>query len=44
MTLAFDPTNDLAQVADGLETVTLPRRGSTPGGPGTTITHALRRA
>ena len=44
MTLAFDPSDDLAQVADGLETVTLARRGSTPGGPGTAITHALRRS
>ena len=44
MTLAFDPSNDLVQVADGLEAVTLRRRGSTPGGPGTTIAHALRRS
>ena len=31
MTLDFDPSNDLADVADGTETVTLLRRGSTPG-------------
>ena len=35
MTLAFDPSDDMAQAADGLEMVTLRRRGSTPGGPGT---------
>jgi hypothetical protein len=43
MTLAFDPSDDMAQAADGLEAVTLRRRGSTPGSPGTTIAHALRR-
>lgn len=40
----FNPTNDLAAVADGMEPVTLLRRGSTPGDPGTPIAHALRRA
>ena len=40
----FDPTDDLAAVADGTEPVTLLRRGSTPGNPGTAIAHALRRA
>jgi hypothetical protein len=40
----FDPTNDLTNVADGTEAVTLLRRGRTPGDPGTVIAHALRRA
>ena len=40
----FDPSNDLSTVADGLETVTLLRRGRTPGDAGTLIAHALRRA
>jgi hypothetical protein len=40
----FDPTDDLASVADGTEAVTLLRRGRTPGDPGTAIAHALRRA
>ncbi len=40
----FDPSEDLAAVADGLEAVTLLRRGSTYGVAGTTIAHALRRA
>ena len=40
----FDPTDDLAAVADGTETVTLLRRGSTTGTAGTLIAHALRRA
>jgi hypothetical protein len=44
MSPTFDPADDLAAVADGLETVTLLRRGSTPGGAGTVIVHALRRA
>jgi hypothetical protein len=44
MSSLFDPSDDLAAVSDGLETVTLLRRGSTPGSPGTVITHALRRA
>ncbi len=44
MTLAFDPSDELAQIADGLEAVTLARRGSTPGGAAATIAHALRRA
>ena len=39
----FDPSDDLAQVADGMETVTLLRRGRTPGDAGTVIAHALRR-
>ncbi len=39
----FDPSDDLA-ISDGTETVTLLRRGSTPGGTGTVISHALRRA
>jgi hypothetical protein len=40
----FDPTDDLASVADGIEAVTLLRRGRTPGDAGTVIAHALRRA
>ena len=44
MTLAFDPSDDLVRVADGLETVTLRRRGSLPGGPGLRIARALRRS
>ena len=44
MTLAFDPSDDLVRVADGLETVTLRRRGSSPGGPGERIARALRRS
>jgi hypothetical protein len=39
----FDPADDLT-ITDGTETVTLLRRGSTPGGAGETIRHALRRA
>jgi hypothetical protein len=39
----FDPQDDFRSVADGLEAVTLLRRGSTPGA-GTVIAHALRRA
>ena len=44
MSLDFDPSNDIADVADGLETVTLLRRGSTIGTAGTVIPHALPRA
>ncbi len=44
MTLAFDPSDDLLRVADGLETVTLRRRGSSPGGPGERIARALCRS
>ena len=40
----FDPSNDLASVADGTEAVTLLRRGRTPGDAGTVIAHALRRS
>jgi hypothetical protein len=40
----FDPSDDLAAVTDGAETVTLLRRGSTLGTSGTVIAHALRRA
>ncbi len=40
----FDPSSDLSIIADGTETVTLLRRGRTPGDVGTVITHALRRA
>jgi len=42
MTLNFDPAGDLAKVADDTETVTLLRRGSTPGSAGTAISGALR--
>ena len=39
--LMFDPSDDLSTVADGTETVTLLRRGRTPGDEGTVIAHAL---
>jgi hypothetical protein len=39
----FDPRDDFTAVADGLESVTLLRRGSDPAA-GTVIAHALRRA
>ncbi len=42
--MTFDPSDDFAAVADGTETVTLLRRGSTSGATGTVIAHALRRA
>jgi hypothetical protein len=41
MSVDFDPAGDFADVTDGLETVTLRRRGS---GDATVVTHALRRA
>jgi hypothetical protein len=41
--LDFDPSDDLA-LTDGTEAVTLLRCGTTPGGAGTVISHALRRA
>ena len=44
MSANFDPSSDLADVADGTETVTLYRRGTTPGSPGTTLVGALRQA
>lgn len=44
MSLDFDPSADLTAVGDGTETVTLLRRGSTPGAGGTVIAHAIRRA
>lgn len=40
----LDPSDDITNVADGLETVTLLRRGSTTGTAGTVISYALRRA
>jgi hypothetical protein len=40
----FNPSDDLETVADGMETVTLLRRGATLGDSGTVIAHALRRA
>jgi hypothetical protein len=40
----LDPSDDLAAVFDGIETVSLLRRGTTPGATGTVIAHALRRA
>ena len=40
----FDPSNDLSTVADGTQTVTLLRRGQTPGDAGTVVSHALSRA
>jgi hypothetical protein len=44
MPIPFDPQHDLAQVVDAVESVTLLRRGSSPGQPGTLIAHALRRS
>ena len=41
MTVNFDPDGDFADTIDGLETVTLLRRGSSGA---TVVTHALRRA
>jgi hypothetical protein len=43
MTVNFDPLHDFTQITDGQESVTLLRRGSSPGEPGTVIAHALRR-
>lgn len=40
----LDLSDDLSTVIDQTEAVTLLRRGSTPGGAGTTVAHALRRA
>jgi hypothetical protein len=40
----FDPSDDFSRVADNTESVTLLRRGATPGDAGTVILHALRRA
>ena len=40
MTLTFDPSDDFADVVDGLETVTLKRRGSSDD---VTVAGALRR-
>ncbi len=44
MSADFDPTADFTQITDNTETVTLLRRGVTPGNAGTVINHALRRA
>ena len=40
MTLAFDPSDDFADVVDGLETVTLKRRGASDD---VTVAGTLRR-
>ncbi len=40
----FDPYDDFATVTDGMEPVTLLRRGADSGDGGTAIAHALRRA
>ncbi|MCC6125825.1 MAG: hypothetical protein IT426_12735 [Pirellulales bacterium] len=42
MTTPFTPADDFEAITDGLEPVTLLRRES-PGGPGETVPHALRR-
>ena len=39
----FDPLEDFAAVTDGLESVTLLRRGNMSGATGTVIAHSLRR-
>jgi hypothetical protein len=44
MSTNFDPSSDFSRVIDNMESVTLLRRGTTPGDTGTTILHALRRA
>jgi hypothetical protein len=44
MSLNFDPSDDLGNVADGVETITLLRRGSTIGEAGEVVTGAVRRA
>ena len=44
MTSDCDLSDDLGRIADGLEAVTLARRGSTPGGTPAPIAHALRRS
>jgi hypothetical protein len=41
---SFNPSLDFSLIADNLETVTLLRRGRTPGAEGSVIVHALRRA
>jgi len=43
MAVNFDPFHDFTQITDGLESVTLLRRGSSPGEPAAVIAHALRR-
>jgi hypothetical protein len=43
MSANFDPSGDFSMVADNTETITLLRRGSTPGQSGTEVLHALRR-
>ncbi|MBN1393738.1 MAG: hypothetical protein JW959_01720 [Pirellulales bacterium] len=42
--MSFDPSADFTTVPDGTESVTLLRRGDTPGAGGTVVAHALRRA
>jgi hypothetical protein len=44
MALNLDPSGDFPQAADATEAVTLRRRGTSPGSPGTVVPHALRRA
>ena len=44
MSFNFDPSDDLGLVADGVETVTLLRRGSTIDTAGETIVRAVRRS
>jgi hypothetical protein len=44
MSLSFDPSADFVQAADGLEAVTLLRRGANATALGTVIAHALRQA
>jgi hypothetical protein len=44
MNIPFNLQYDFTQIADGAESVTLLRRGSTPGESGTVIAHALRQA
>ncbi len=44
MSATFDPQGDLPLSADGLEAVTLYRRGVTSGASGQAVAHALRRS
>jgi hypothetical protein len=43
MSLSFDPSSDFVRATDGLEPVTLLRRGASATALGTVIAHALRR-
>jgi hypothetical protein len=42
--MTLDLSTDFVTAADGLESVTLRRRGQSPGGPGVVVSHALRKS